>query len=102
MLLLVNYVLHKLEAWAESFCSVRVSDKMLKKGQPPSESVPLHLFWREFGVSCVTTAITYFNICSRHIVNKKVLLRERKRHTACCVAVASACYSRGVLWVPPT
>ena len=27
--------------------------------------------------------------------NKKVLLRQRKRHTARRVAVASACYSRG-------
>ena len=34
--------------------------------------------------------------------NKKVLLRERKRHTARRVAVASACYSGGwVLRVPP-
>ena len=28
-------------------------------------------------------------------LNKKVLLRERKRHTACRVAVASACYCGG-------
>ena len=27
--------------------------------------------------------------------NKKVLLRERKRHTACRIAVASDCYSGG-------
>ena len=37
-----------------------------------------------------------------HYIYKKVLLRERKRHTARCVAVASACYSGGgVLQVPP-
>ena len=29
-------------------------------------------------------------------MSKKVLLRERKRHTAHCIAVASACYSGGV------
>ena len=29
------------------------------------------------------------------IVNKKVLLRERKRHTACRVAIVSPCYSGG-------
>ena len=29
----------------------------------------------------------------KHMKNKKVLLRERKRHTARRVAVASACYS---------
>ena len=34
--------------------------------------------------------------------NKKVLLRERKRHSTHCVAVASACYSRGgVPRIPP-
>ena len=27
--------------------------------------------------------------------NKKVLLCECKRHTACCIAIASACYSGG-------
>ena len=31
----------------------------------------------------------------KHNENKKVLLRERKRHTACHVTVASACYSGG-------
>ena len=35
-------------------------------------------------------------------INKKVLLRERKRHTARRVAVASVCYSGGgLLRVPP-
>ena len=35
-------------------------------------------------------------------MNKKVLLREHKRHTARRIAVASACYSRGeVPGVPP-
>ena len=29
------------------------------------------------------------------LFHKKVLLRERKRHTTCCIAVASACYSGG-------
>ena len=38
--------------------------------------------------------------CSK---NKKVLLRERKRHTARCLAVASACYSGGgTMGTPPT
>ena len=43
---------------------------------------------------------------SRIISNKKVLLRERKRHTARRVAVASACYSGGgeggTMGTPPT
>ena len=29
------------------------------------------------------------------LANKKVLLRECKRHTARCVAIAISCYSRG-------
>ena len=38
----------------------------------------------------------YFYSPSDCTCNKKVLLRECKRHTARCVAVANACYSVGV------
>ena len=43
-------------------------------------------------------------IQGKQIQNKKVLLRERKRHTARRVAVASACYSgrEGTTGTPPT
>ena len=41
------------------------------------------------------------NFTHKTINNKKVLLRERKRHTARRVAVASACYSGGGTWSTP-
>ena len=40
----------------------------------------------------------YYSICiffRIHIIHKKVLLRERKRHTARRIAIASPCYSGG-------
>ena len=32
---------------------------------------------------------------TKPILNKKVLLRECKRHTTCCIAIAISCYSGG-------
>ena len=48
-------------------------------------------------ISCRNQYIQSFKKCTEvtRVINKKVLLRERKRHTARRVAIAGPCYSGG-------
>ena len=59
---------------------------------------PLSKIWVGGGRGADGSVFVYFYLCfsvNRFNFNKKVLLHERKRHTARCVAIAISCYCGG-------
>ena len=79
--------------------------------KPPNEMMPIFspiYFLQNFFVSFLRSFFTgcwtanYITGRTKRIHNKKVLLRERKRHTARRVAIAIPCYSGGGTGGPST